>query len=138
MTRTIDGLPVAEFAFPGDLRDRLVAAILSGEKTSTSTLLADYEQDGEALPEVGERAVVVDSAERPVAVIETTELRVVPIREIDLAFAREEGEGFETVAEWREGHERFWVSYLPHVQVDDETLVVAERFRLVEVVQQQV
>ena len=138
MSRMIDGLPVAEFAFPGELRDRLVAAILSGEKTSTSTLLADYEQDGEVLPEVGERGVVVDSAERPVAVIETTELRVVAIREIDLAFAREEGEGFETVAEWRGAHERFWASYLPDVRVDDETLVVAERFRLVEVVQQQV
>lgn len=138
MSRTIGGLPLAEFGFPGDLRDRLVAAILSGEKTSTSTLLADYEQDGDTLPDVGDRAVVVDSAERPVAVIESTELRVLPIREIDLAFVREEGEGFETVAAWREAHERFWASYLPNVRVDDETLVVAERFRLVEVIQQQV
>jgi uncharacterized protein YhfF len=138
VSRTIDGLPVAEFGFPGALRDQLVAAILSGEKTSTTALLADYEQDGDALPEVGERAVVVDSAERAVAVIETTELRVLPIREIDLEFAREEGEGFETVTEWREAHERFWASYLPEVQVDDETLVVAERFRLVDVTQQQV
>jgi uncharacterized protein YhfF len=135
LSRTIDGLPVAEFAFPGDLRDRLVAAILSGEKTSTSTLLADYEQDGEVPPGVGEREVVVDSAERPVAVIETTEVRVLPIREIDLAFAREEGEGFETVAEWREAHESFWASYLPDVQVDDTTLVVAVRFRLVEILE---
>jgi uncharacterized protein YhfF len=138
VSRTIDGLPVAEFGFPGTLRDQLVAAILSGEKTSTTGLLADYEQDGDALPEVGERAVVVDSAERAVAVIETTELRVLPIREIDLEFAREEGEGFETVTEWREAHERFWASYLPEVQIDDETLVVAERFRLVEITQQQV
>jgi uncharacterized protein YhfF len=132
LTRTIDGLPVAEFAFPGELRDRLVAAILSGEKTSTSTLLADYEQDGEALPQVGQRDVVVDSAERPVAVIEITEVRVLPIRDIDLGFAREEGEGFQSVAEWREAHESFWASFLPDVRVDDETLVVAERFRLVE------
>jgi uncharacterized protein YhfF len=138
VTRRIDGLPVAEFAFSGELRDQLVAAILGGDKTSTSTLLADYERDGEPLPEVGEREVVVDSAERPVAIIETTEVRVLPIREIDLAFVREEGEGFETVAEWREAHERFWASYLPDVRVDDETLVVAERFRLVELLQQQV
>jgi hypothetical protein len=31
-----DDLPVAEFAFPGPLRDQLVAAILAGEKTTTS------------------------------------------------------------------------------------------------------
>jgi uncharacterized protein YhfF len=131
-------LPVAEFGFPGELRDRLVAAILRGEKTSTSTLLADYETDGDPLPEVGSRYAVVDSHGSLVAVIETTELRVVPLREVDLAFAREEGEGFENVEEWREAHERFWASFLPHVRVHDETSVVAERFRLVEVLQQQV
>ncbi|MDR3081890.1 MAG: RNA-binding protein, partial [Streptomyces sp.] len=36
-------LPRAEFAFPGLLRDRLVAAILCGAKTSTTGLLAEYE-----------------------------------------------------------------------------------------------
>lgn len=91
MSREIDGLPVAEFAFPGELRDRLVAAILRGEKTSTCTLLVDYERAGDALPEVGTRSVVVDSEEQPVAVIETTELRVLPLGEVDLAFARDEG-----------------------------------------------
>jgi uncharacterized protein YhfF len=131
-------LPVAEFGFPGELRDRLVAAILRGEKTSTSTLLADYEADGDPLPEVGSRYAVVDSHGSLVAVIETTELRVIPLREVDLAFAREEGEGFESVAEWRAAHERFWASYLPGERVDDTTAVVAERFRLVEVLQQQV
>ncbi len=138
MSREVDGLPVAEFAFPGELRDRLVGAILRGEKTSTCTLLADYEREGDALPEVGKRYVVVDSEERAVAVIETTELRVLPLGEIDLAFAREEGEGFETVAEWRRAHEGFWASHLADVAVDDETPIVAERFRPVEISQQQV
>jgi len=138
VTREIDGLPVAEFAFPGELRDRLVTAIVSGEKTSTCTLLVDYERDGDPLPEVGERYVVVDSSDRPVALIETTELRVLPLGEVDLAFAREEGEGFETVAEWRKAHEAFWASHFADVVVDDETSIVAERFRLVQIVQQQV
>jgi hypothetical protein len=31
-----DDLPVAEFAFPGPLRDQLVAAILAGAKTRVS------------------------------------------------------------------------------------------------------
>ena len=33
-------LPVVEFAFPGPLRDQLVAAIRAGEKTTTG-LVAD-------------------------------------------------------------------------------------------------
>lgn len=129
--RELGGLPVSEFAFPGELRDRLVAAILRGEKTSTSTLLADYERDGDSLPEVGSRSVVIDSDGRPVAVIETTEVCVLPLGAVDLAFARDEGEGFESVAAWRAAHERFWASYLPGARLDDTTPVVAERFRLV-------
>ena len=35
-----EDLPVAEFAFPGPLRHRLVAAIVAGVKTTTSGLIA--------------------------------------------------------------------------------------------------
>ncbi|MFF7638319.1 ASCH domain-containing protein [Kitasatospora sp. NPDC008050] len=132
-----EGLPPAEFGFPGPLRDQLVAAILDGSKTSTTGLLADYEHENEALPRVGERTVVIDSAARPVAVIEVTEVRVVPLREVDLAHALDEGEGCRTVAEWRAVHEEFWHGAQvrealgdPHFTVDDSTPVVLERFRL--------
>ncbi|MEU3730182.1 ASCH domain-containing protein [Streptomyces sp. NPDC033538] len=131
-------LPRAEFAFPGPLRDQLVAAILDGSKTSTTGLVVDYEHVGEALPEAGRREVVVDSQDRPVAVIEVTDVRVVPLGRVDLAHAVDEGEGYTTVAEWRAGHERFWHSEEmraalndPGFTVDDTTPAVLERFRLV-------
>ena len=135
----IESLPVAHFAFPGPLRDRLVGAVLSGEKTATSSLLIEYEKPGEDLPEIGNRSLVVDSAEQPVCVIEITEVRVLRLDEVDAQFARDEGEGFASVAEWRAAHERFWQSAemraaldRPELGVDDETVVVAERFRLIE------
>ena len=133
-------LPVAEFGFPGPLRDRLVAAILRGEKTSTSALLSDYERDGDAVPSPGDRFAVVDSEGTRVALIETVEATVIRVADVDLAFALEEGEGFETVADWRAAHESFWHSYAdetreylndPGWRVTDDTLIVAERFRLV-------
>ncbi|MFE0862634.1 ASCH domain-containing protein [Streptomyces rochei] len=134
----LDALPRAEFAFPGPLRDRLVAAILDGSKTSTTGLVVEYERDGEPLPEVGQRSVVVDSDDRPVAVVEVTEVRVVPLARVDLAHAVDEGEGYTSVAAWRAGHERFWHSAEmraalgdPGFAVDDETQAVLERFRLV-------
>lgn len=134
----LDDLPVAEFAFPGRLRDRLVAAILSGAKTSTSALLAGYAQDDEPLPEVGRLSAVLDSAGRRVAVIEVTEVRVVRLGDVDLQHALDEGEGYESVGQWRSGHEEFWHSAEvrgemgdPDFTVDDDTLIVAERFRLV-------
>lgn len=137
-TPSFPDLPKCEFAFPGPLRDQLVAAVLSGEKTSTTGLLQDYERDGEPLPVVGDRAVVVDSADRPVAVIEVTEVRMVRLGDVDLDHARDEGEGYDSVAAWRAGHENFWhgPDYLgwlgdPGFRVDDDTVAVAERFRVV-------
>ncbi len=39
-------LPPAEFASPGPLRDSLIASILSGAKTTTTSLLIEYAVDG--------------------------------------------------------------------------------------------
>jgi uncharacterized protein YhfF len=134
----IDDLPVAEFAFPGPLRDQLVAAIMSGSKTSTSGLMAQFERENEPLPEVGQVSAVLDSAGRRVAVIEVTEVRVVRLADVDLQHALDEGEGFESVEQWRSGHEEFWHSAEvraeigdPEFTVDDDTLIMAERFRLI-------
>jgi uncharacterized protein YhfF len=132
-------LPIGEFAFPGELRDRLVAAILAGEKTTTSCLYHELEIDGEELPRAGERKVVIDSDGCPVAVIEMTEVRVVPLADVDRRHAQDEGEGFGDVEQWRRDHEEYWhgAQYReaigqPGFTVDDATLVVAQRFRLVE------
>jgi uncharacterized protein YhfF len=134
----LDDLPRAEFAFPGPLRDQLVAAILSGAKTSTSALVLGYERENEPLPSIGQREAVVDSDDRRVAAIELTEVRVVRLADVDLQHVLDEGEGFESVAQWRAGHEGFWHSAEvraelgdPSFTVNDDTLVLAQRFRLV-------
>jgi uncharacterized protein YhfF len=132
-------LPIAEFAFGGSLRDRLVGAILDGHKVSTTALVIEYETEQEPLPQPGRRSVVIDSKNRPVAVIETTSTLVVPLAQVDLAHAIDEGEGYTTVAEWRAAHETFWHSEEmraalgnPSFSVADTTLVVLERFKLIE------
>jgi uncharacterized protein YhfF len=134
-----DDLPVAEFAFPGPLRDQLVAAIVAGEKTTTTGLVADYEHENEPLPVPGRREVVVDSAGSPVAVIETTAVRVMRLGDVGWDHVLGEGEGYASVAEWRTAHEQFWHSAEmrqalgdPLFTVGDDTLVVAQEFRLIQ------
>ena len=136
----LDDLPRMEFAFPGPLRDQLVAAVLSGAKTATTGLVLEYERENEPLPEVGRLLAVVDSADRRIAAIELTQVRVIRLADVDLQHALDEGEGDESVAEWRAGHEKFWHSAEvraelgdPHFTVNDDTLVLAQRFRLVRV-----
>ncbi len=133
-------LPKALFAFPGPQRDRLVAAILAGRKTATAGLFEEYARSGEAIPKTGGASVMVDSLDRPVAILETVEVRVLPLGEVDADFARDEGEGFASLAAWREAHERFFRSEAmqsalgdPPIEITLATLVVCERFRVREV-----
>ena len=132
-------LPVAEFGFPGPLRDRLVAAILVGEKVATTGLLEEDRRANDPIGAVGDRQLVVDSAGRGVAVIELVEVETRRLGDVGLAFARDEGEGFTSVAEWRDAHVGFFTSPEmraalgdPPVAIDDDTLVVCTCFRVVE------
>lgn len=127
---------ICEFGLPGPLRDRLVDAVISGVKTATSSLLADWERDGEQPPAAGELQTVIDSAGTPVAVIEILRSDVIALGAVDDRVARAEGESYKTAAGWRSAHERFWQEEVfpawdGEVPVlDDSTPVVVEWFRL--------
>ncbi|HUZ15730.1 MAG TPA: ASCH domain-containing protein [Gaiellaceae bacterium] len=124
----MNGLPVFELGHPRtELRRQLVDAVLSREKTATAGLLEEYEAEGEQPEPVGSRCTLLGYDDEPVAVIEVTESRVLPAAEIDEQFARDEGEGYDTVNAWREAHERFFER-----PIEPGTQIVAVRFRLVE------
>ena len=127
---------ICELGFPGPLRDQLVGAVLSGVKTATSSLLADWQRDGEQPPAAGELQSVIDSAGTPVAIIEILGSEVVALGAVDDRVARAEGESYQTAAGWRSAHERFWrEEVFPDWEgdtpvLDDSTLVVVEWFRV--------
>jgi len=129
------------FAFPGRLRDTLTQLALTGTKTTTAGLFVEVELGDDAMPVVGTREVLLDSSERPVAVIETIDVRVVRLADVDDRHAIDEGEGYADALEFRVAHERFWNGYIedlrtslgdPDFTIDDDTLVVLQRFRVVE------
>lgn len=130
-------LPPVEFAFPGPLRDSLIAAIQSGAKTTTTSLLREYELANEPLPVAGQRGVIIDSEGKEAFIIETTEVQTVRLADVSLEHAVAEGEGFESVAQWRAGHIEFWSSadmkeeLGAEFELTDECLVVLERFHVV-------
>lgn len=78
-----------------------------GPLTTTAGLFAELEVDGEALPLPGAREVLLDSGGRPVAVIETVECRVARLADVDDRLG-------------------------PDFTIDDDTLVVLQRFTIVE------
>lgn len=133
-----ESIPDAEFAFPGSLRDRLVAAIIAGIKTATTTLFDEYELENEAVPSRGQLSRVVDSDGHAVATIMVTSVDTLRLGDVSLEHVIAEGEGHTTVAQWRLDHEEFWHSpeyraYRGDAQftVTDDTLVCLERFEVV-------
>jgi len=124
----VSTLPTLQLGYARtELRRQLVEAVLRGEKTATAGLLADYEAEGEEPEPEGSRSTLLGYGDEPVAVVELTESRVVPAAEIDERFARDEGEGYESVDDWRIAHERFFGR-----RIEPETEIVAIRFRVVE------
>ena len=121
------------FAF-GDsteMADELAGLVLHGPKRATAGLLADYAD--EPLPEVGGHSIVLGGDGQPVCVIRTTEVRVLPFREVDAAFAWDEGEGDRTLAWWQTAHERYFRRQCEQLGVEfrDDLPVVFERFEVV-------
>ena len=118
-----------------ELADELIDLVLNGPKRATAGALAEYEADGDPLPEVGDLSIVTDGAMRPRAVIETTEVRVGPLSSVDDQFAWDEGEGDRSREWWLKIHTRYFsrafarmgLEFHPNIPVTFERFVVRYR-----------
>ena len=135
------GMTAWGFATPGPLRDELTALALAGTKVATASLGVEYVLDGALPPRPGDREVMLDSAGRPVAIVEITQCRLSTIGLVDDGFARAEGEGFVDAHDWRVAHEQFWNDEIedlraglrdPTFELTESAVVVCEWFRVVE------
>jgi uncharacterized protein YhfF len=127
------GLPrIAWFGDRPDQANHLAELVVRGHKRATAGLLWRWDLEG-GPPLPGARQVIVDWASEPRAVIEMTDVRVLPFDAVDAAFAAEEGEGDLSLAHWRRVHWEFFgrecerLGREPHVSMP----VVCMRFRLI-------
>ncbi|MGR6922789.1 ASCH domain-containing protein [[Actinomadura] parvosata] len=126
----IDGLRVLELGTPGELRTKLTELVLAGTKTATAGLLPlDYEAEGEQVEHVGEHLVLVDDTGARVGEIRVTRVELTPFAQVSWEFAKAEGEGFTSTADWQETHRRYWAGLGYEVKAD--TTVVCLWFTLI-------
>jgi len=131
---TLEVVPPPAWSFGADRAeaDELLDLVLSGTKTATAGALWDYESDGDPLPEPGTLSILLDGSGHPRALIEATDVRVVPFDEVDEEHARLEGEGDRSLAHWRAAHERFFTQVATDARgFQADMPVVLERFRVV-------
>jgi uncharacterized protein YhfF len=118
------------FAF-GDspeLANELLDLVLAGKKTATCWAASE----GDKGVAVGKRWIVKNSQGRASAILETVELTRRRFGEVDEAFAREEGEGDRSLADWHEAHTAYFTR---RGEFSPDMELYCERFRLVEVLE---
>lgn len=82
----------------------LAALVLARIKRATAGLVWSYEHAGVPLPQVGQLSVVTDFGGKPLGIIETIRVDVVPYDAVSAEFAATEGEGDGSLAYWRRAH----------------------------------
>ncbi len=102
--------------------------VRDGPKRAGTSLLAEYAEEGEALPKVGDLSVVLDGNEDPLCVIRTTKVEIRRFGDVDEGYAWTEGEGDRSLEHWRRAHIEFFAS--EGTEADDDTEVVLETFEL--------
>ena len=121
------------FSSTRDLANELAGLVLEGTKTATSTLLWEVEAENKPLVLPGFYSIVTDWDGRPVCIIETTEVRIKPFKDVDTGFAYDYGEEARTLDWWKEA---LWESYSRicaglKKTPSPEMLLVCERFKVV-------
>lgn len=92
------------FGYNEELATVLLALVLSGQKTATSSALPAYAHESAPLPKAGDYCLITDWQGTPRCVIQTTKVTVLPFREMTFNLCRLEGED-ATLASWKANHE---------------------------------
>jgi uncharacterized protein YhfF/GNAT superfamily N-acetyltransferase len=114
------------------LAHELVELVLHGPKRATAGLAAANDAQPLLKPAPEGYSVVTEFDGTPRAVIRTTSVERRAFRDVDAAFAWDEGEGDRTLADWREGHRGFFTRETSAAgeAFDEGMLVDLERFEL--------
>ncbi len=112
--------------------DELLELVLEGKKRATSSLLKAYEIEDEPLPVKGEYSIVLNSKEEPCAVIETTDVYVLPYNQMTFEICKKEGED-DCLESWKRNHEEFFKKDLESMGIEfkEDMEIVFEEFKKV-------
>lgn len=126
--------PAWSFGSDPQEADSLLDLVLAGRKTATASAAEAYAAEGAPVPAPGDLSIILDGSGRPRALIVTTEIDVVPFREVSAEHAAAEGEGDLSLEHWRRVHEPFLRAELAAhgLPFDESSGVVLERFRLLD------
>ncbi len=129
----LSNVPHWHFELQQPAADHLLKQVLEGKKRATSSSLAAYRSEGEAVPKPGDWNVLTNWEGKPGCLIVTTQVEILPFREIGFELAEWEGED-ECLESWRKNHIAFFTEEGKQLgySFSEEMPVVFERFEVLE------
>jgi len=119
----------------GSNPDYLAQLVVGGVKTATCSAYIFYELEDEPLPTTEDYSIILNSHDKPLAIIKTTDVKILPMNEVPKEFTFAEGEGDRTYRYWKEEHEKFFQAELRKIgeEFQEDMLLVCERFEVVDI-----
>lgn len=113
--------------------NELAELVLKGTKKATASLYKLYEIENEELPKVGDLSIITNWDGIAQCIIQTTNIEIVPYKDVTEEFAATEGEGDKSLAYWKRAHWNYFSSELKKVGMEpnEDMLVVCEKFEVV-------
>ncbi|KOC47776.1 ASCH domain-containing protein [Clostridium botulinum] len=113
--------------------DLLADLVVRGEKTATASAHTLYEIERESLPNVGKYNIILDSKDKAICIIQTTNVYVVKFKEVSKKHAFKEGEGDKTLSYWKKCHKDFFTICMTAIgkEFSEDMKVVCEEFKVV-------
>jgi uncharacterized protein YhfF len=123
---------VWNFGNTREMAEELAGLVMSGKKFATASLATVNELKPDETPIPDGYSVVTNLDGDPLCIIQTTEIRHIPFKEVDAQFASDEGEGDQTLEYWRGVHHSYFTREAAELglEFNERSIVCCERFRL--------
>ena len=115
------------------MANELGQLVLAGRKQATAGSVSSFAAAGKRIPQAGDLSVVTDWSGKPLCIIETGRVDVMPFDEVSAEFAAVEGEGDGSLEYWRRGHSKYFTRECHRTgnTFSGSMLVSCERFQVV-------
>lgn len=112
--------------------NELLRLVLIGQKKATASSLKAYEIEGEEIPKAGSYSIVTDWDGIPRCVIETSNVRIIPYKDLTYDIVKLEGED-DSLESWQKSHKRFFEEEGKELgyEFSEDMLVIFEEFEVV-------
>lgn len=112
--------------------NELLRLVSIGKKQATASSYDSFIIQGEKLPQVGDLNIITDFDGHPKCVIETTQVTILPFKDLTFDIVKREGED-DHLESWREGHIKFFINEgkMLGYTFDWDMKVVFEDFKLI-------